>query len=71
MEASGVVQAADALPALRLADAGGQRRVHVAVALTRDTDAVRVVVAAVALVAVGAGVASFALVTRWGSFTRP
>lgn len=64
-----MVQAPDTLSTLRLADAGGQRGVHVPIALAPDTDAVGVVVAVGTLVAVGASVANFALVTCWGSFT--
>lgn len=63
MEARGVVQAADALAAVGPAHARGQRRVHVPVALAPHTDAVRVVVALVTLVAVEASVALLALVT--------
>lgn len=70
MEACGVVQAADALAAVRPAHAGGQRRLHVPVALTPHTDAVRVVVALVTLVAVEASVPWLALVTPRDALTR-
>lgn len=70
VEASGVVQAANALPTIRLAHAGRPRWVHVPVAVTPHADAVGVIVAVVALVAVRARVASLAFVTPWGGFTR-
>lgn len=65
-----MVQTPDALSAVRLAHAWGQRRVHVAVALTAHTDAVRVVVALVTLVAVEASVPWSALVTPRDSLAR-